>query len=225
MKLRRRSVAGALGLVSVPISPELSVAFGTALSLRTVANFAALNPELEQAILKRRDQGIANQVSNIGGWQSLPDFLDWPEPAIGQLKMEMDRGLQQIGAMPTVLERRIEPSKRVSYQAYGWANVNGGGDYNMLHVHPGCDWSVVYCVATGNPSDDNPMSGRIELRDPRPAAVFANMPGSKAGEPMLIKPKPGLMLIFPAWIEHQVHPFTGEGLRISIAINVTLDKN
>jgi len=225
MNYLRRSAAGASGVVFVPISPELSVAFGTALSLRTVPNFALLNPELESAILKRRDAGLANRISNMGGWQSLPDFWDWPEPCVAHLKGEIDRGVQQINTMPTLLERRNEPSKRVSYQAYGWANVNRSGDYNMLHSHPGCDWSVVYYVATGKPSDESPMSGRIELRDPRPAAVFAKMPGFKSGQPMLIKPQAGLMLIFPAWIEHQVHPFTGEGDRISIAINVTLDRD
>jgi uncharacterized protein (TIGR02466 family) len=215
-----------LGVVFVPISPELSVAFGTALSLRTVPNHASLNPELERAIMKRRDAGVANRISNMGGWQSLPDFLDWPESSIVQLKAEIDRSIQQINSMPLLLERRNEPGKRVSYQAYGWANVNRSGDYNMLHSHPGCDWSVVYYVATGSPSDDNnPMSGRIELRDPRPAAVFANMPGFKSGQPMLIKPQAGLMLTFPAWIEHQVHPFSGDGNRISVAINVTLDRN
>jgi uncharacterized protein (TIGR02466 family) len=212
-------------VVFVPISPELSVAFGTALSLRTVANHASLNLELERAILTRRDGGMANRISNIGGWQSLPDFLDWPEPCIGQLRGEIDRSIQQINAMPVLLERRNEPAKRVSYQAYGWANVNRSGDYNMLHAHPGCDWSVVYYVAAARVSDDNPMSGRIELRDPRPAAAFANTPGSKSGQPMLIKPQAGMMLVFPAWIEHQVHPFTGEDHRISIAINVTLERN
>ena len=40
---------------------------------------------------------------------------------------------------------------------------------------------------------------------------------------LLIRPKPGLMVIFPAWAEHWVHPFHGDGNRISIAINVTLN--
>jgi hypothetical protein len=31
------------------------------------------------------------------------------------------------------------------------------------------------------------------------------------------------MLVFPAWIEHSVHPFHGEGYRISIAINVAIE--
>jgi hypothetical protein len=67
------------------------------------------------------------------------------------------------------------------------------------------------------------MNGRIELRDPRPAASYARMPGFTCGQPMLIKPQPGMMLVFPAWIEHGVHPFQGEGRRISIAINVAVE--
>src|SRR5579871_137042 len=174
---------------------------------------------------------LINELNSVGHggykfqYAVLRVALQTPSRSVVQLKTEIDRSMQQINAMPQVLERRNEPAKRVTYQAYGWANVNRSGDYNMLHSHPGCDWSVVYYVATGNPSDDNPMSGRIELRDPRPAAVFAKMPGFNSGQPMLIKPQAGMMLAFPAWIEHQVHPFAGEGNRISIAVNVTLDRN
>jgi hypothetical protein len=51
------------------------------------------------------------------------------------------------------------------------------------------------------------------------------MPGAVGNESLLIRPQPGLMVVFPAWIEHWVHPFQGEGQRISIAINVTFDAN
>jgi uncharacterized protein (TIGR02466 family) len=122
-----------------------------------------------------------------------------------------------------MLARQAEPPQRVTYRAYGWANVNRAGDYNMFHLHPGNHWSVVYYVATGTLNPDTPMNGRIELRDPRPAANFARMPGFNSGQPLLIRPQPGMMLVFPAWIEHGVHPFYGEGHRISIAINVALE--
>ncbi len=209
-------------MVFVPISPELSSAFGTPISLRTVASAASINPGLERAILARARAGEANRISNVGGWQSLPDLLDWPEPEIKMLTGEVDRAIQQISALPALLARQPEPN-RVKYNAYGWANVNRSGNYNMFHVHPGNHWSVVYYVATGTPSPDTPMNGRIELRDPRPAANFAKTPGFTSGQPMLIRPQPGMMLTFPAWIEHGVHPFFGEGHRISIAINVTLE--
>jgi uncharacterized protein (TIGR02466 family) len=210
----------------VPISPELSLTFGTPLCLRTVPNAALLNEGLERAILNRFQSGRGNRISNIGGWQSQPDFLDWPDPAVAQYAAEVDKGIQSISTMPSLLEgRAIDPQKRVGYTAYGWANVNQSGHYNMLHVHSGSDWSVVYYVATGTPSPDTPMNGRIELRDPRPSAAFARMPGFTSGQPMLIKPQPGLMIIFPAWIEHWVHPFVGDGKRISIAINVALNRD
>lgn len=209
-------------MVFVPISPELSSTFGTPISLRTVASAASINPGLERAILARARAGEANRISNVGGWQSLPDLLDWPEPEIKVLTGELDRAIQQISALPALLARQPEPN-RVKYSTYGWANVNRSGNYNMFHVHPGNHWSAVYYVATGTPNPDTPMNGRIELRDPRPAANFAKTPGFTSGQPMLIRPQPGMMLVFPAWIEHGVHPFFGEGHRISIAINVALE--
>jgi uncharacterized protein (TIGR02466 family) len=211
-------------MVFVPISPELSSAFGTPISLRTVPSAAAINPGLERAILARAKAGEQNRISNVGGWQSLPDVLDWPEPEIKVLAQEVDRAIQQISAMPALLARQPEPP-RVRYKSYGWANLNRPGDYNMLHLHSGNHWSVVYYVATGTLNPDAPMNGRIELRDPRPAAAYARMPGFNSGQPMLIKPQPGMMLVFPAWIEHGVHPFYGQGHRISIAINVAIEKD
>jgi uncharacterized protein (TIGR02466 family) len=210
-------------VVFVPITPELSSAFGTPISLRTVPSAPTLNPGLERAILARAQKGEANRISNVGGWQSLPDFLEWPEPEIKLLGQEVDRAIQQVSALPAMLGRQTDAPPRVTYRAYGWANVNHPGDYNMIHLHPGNQWSVVYYVATGTPHPDTPMNGRIELRDPRPAAIYARMPGFTCGQPMLIKPQPGMMLVFPAWIEHGVHPFQGEGRRISIAINVAVE--
>jgi uncharacterized protein (TIGR02466 family) len=210
-------------VVFVPISPELSSAFGTPILLHMVSSAVVLNSGLERAILTRAQRGEANRISNIGGWQSLPDVLDWPEPEIKQLAGEVDRAVQQISTMPAILGRRNEPASRVNYNAYGWANLNRPGDYNMFHLHPSNHWSVVYYVATGALDPDTPMNGRIELRDPRPAATYARMPGFTCGQPLLICPQPGMMLVFPAWIEHGVHPFYGTGHRISIAINVALE--
>ena len=205
----------------VPITPEISSAFGTPILKRAVAAAASINIGHERAILARAQQGAANRISNAGGWQSLPDLLDWPEPEINLLVQEADRAIQQISALPAMLAHQPDPP-RVRYRAYGWANINRPGDYNMLHLHPNNHWSVVYYVATGRLFPDTPINGRIELRDPRPAATFARMPGFNTGQPMLIRPQPGMMLVFPAWIEHSVHPFYGEGHRISIAINVAI---
>jgi uncharacterized protein (TIGR02466 family) len=206
------------------LNHEISLAFSTPLSLRTVRDAAALNMGLQRAILSRRHNSPGNRISNIGGWQSLPDLLDWPEPEMKGLIAEVDHTVQQIWSLPAALERRnSDRPQRAAYQAYGWANVNEAGNYNMMHMHPGNHLSVVYYVATGTPNPDHEMNGRLELRDPRPAATYCRMPGAVGAESLLIRPQAGMMVVFPAWIEHWVHPFQGEGQRISIAINVTFE--
>jgi uncharacterized protein (TIGR02466 family) len=212
-------------MVFVPITPELSSAFGTPISIRMVAGAEKINAGLAPAILKRRENDQGNRISNVGGWQSRSDLLEWPEPAMKLLLDEVDRSVQLVSGLPNFLASRgAQSSNRVAYKAYGWANVNESGNYNVLHMHPGNQWSVVYYVATGTPNADLPMNGRLELRDPRPAAEFARMPGFTCGQPLLISPAPGLMVVFPAWIEHGVHPYHGDGPRISIAINIALEE-
>src|SRR5882724_1307131 len=211
-------------MVFVPITPELSSAFGTPISIRMVADADKINSGLGTAILARRENDQGNRISNVGGWQSRSDILEWPEPAVRLLLDEVDRSVQLASGLPAFLATRgTQTSNRVAYKAYGWANVNASGNYNVLHMHPGNQWSVVYYIATGTPNPDLPMNGRLELRDPRPAAQFARMPGFTSGQPLLVSPAPGLMVAFPAWIEHGVHPYYGDGLRISIAINVAFE--
>jgi len=211
-------------MVFVPVTPELSSAFGTPISIRMVAGAENINAGLAPAILARREKDQGNRISNVGGWQSRSDVLEWPEPAVRLLLDEVDRSVQLVSGLPNLLATRgTQSADRVAYKAYGWANVNASGNYNVLHMHPGNQWSVVYYIATGTPNPELPMNGRLELRDPRPAAQFARMPGFTSGQPLLISPAPGLMVVFPAWIEHGVHPYYGDGLRISIAINVALE--
>lgn len=207
----------------VQIAPELAIAFGTPMSIRRVPNAAAINPGLEHAILRRREEDQGNRFSNVGGWQSKPDLLDWPEPEVRVLVSEIDRAIQNIMALPAVVDRRSATPERVTYRTFGWANVNEPGNYNMMHMHPGHHWSLVYYVATGVPQN-TPVDGKLELRDPAPAAQYARVPAFPCGHPILIGPEPGMMILFPSYIEHTVHPYDGEGPRISIAVNVTLDE-
>jgi uncharacterized protein (TIGR02466 family) len=208
----------------VQLGPELAIAFGTPLSIRRVPNAAAINPGLERAILRRRAEDVGNRFSNVGGWQSRPDLLNWPEPEIAMLAAEIDRAIQQIMGMPAAIERRPAPQARVSYKTFAWANVNEPGNYNSMHMHPGHHWSLVYYVAAGAPERAGPVNGRLELRDPAPAAQYARVPAFPCGHPILIGPEAGMMILFPSYIEHSVHPSDNEGRRISIAVNVTLDE-
>jgi uncharacterized protein (TIGR02466 family) len=193
--------------------------------LRKLAEATALNQGLERAILARRQSGQGHRLSNVGGWQSVQDLLNWPAPEVTMLMGEVDRVVQQVSAMPAMIDPRYaaQGDKRVAYHAQAWANINEAGHYNTAHIHAGNHWSVVYYVTTGEPAPGYPLNGRLELRDPRPGAPFGHVAGFGFGSSMMILPEPGLIVLFPAWVEHSVHPFHGRGQRISIAFNITLD--
>jgi hypothetical protein len=37
-----------------------------------------------------------------------------------------------------------------------------------------------------------------------------------------VRPENGMMLIFPGWLNHYVHPYWGERERISVAFNLMI---
>jgi len=205
----------------VKLGADLSVMFGTPILVRMGLLSPSVNAQLEKAVLARAagEQGV--QVSNVGGWQSRPDFFDWHEPEIAKLGTEIDWAVQQfvsVGAAPAGSAGKDQ--KPLKLWKAGWVNVNRPGDYNILHNHPGQDLAAVYYVKAGRSEDA--AGGRLELRDPRPAAGFCSFPKLFSAEPLRITPEPGMLVIFPAWIEHMVHPHHGAENRISIAINIKL---
>jgi uncharacterized protein (TIGR02466 family) len=211
--------------LDIAVTPDVSLAFATPISVRKVQNTASLNNALERAILARRDKDGGGNHSNVGGWHSAPDLLEWPEPEVRMMLGEVDRSVQKLCALPNMMEtRRAEGHPTVAYRASAWANCNENGHYNALHIHSGHQWSAVYYVTVGKPAAGHSLNGRLELRDPRPAAPFGFVPGFTFGQPLTVEPEPGLLVVFPAWLEHWVHPFYGEGHRISIAINIALEK-
>ena len=111
-----------------------------------------------------------------------------------------------------------------------WANVNGPGDSNACHYHPGSFWSGSYYVNDGGCADDPALGGEFEMFDPRgpapmmhaPTLKFSSEDGLSAGSAETIAPRPGLMFLFPSFLLHSVRPYRGTRLRISIAFNFGL---
>jgi uncharacterized protein (TIGR02466 family) len=211
-------------LLDINVGPGLWITFGTPLLARQFPDTAELNKGLHRILLEREKShpemrtGQLNR-SNLGGWRSEPDLLEWPYPEIATLKSMILDGITQVmklagGGRPVRLE--------MDYNLVAWANVNRRGNYNVSHTHPGNDWSGVYYVTMGEPDPDRAMNGIIEFQDPRPAGMAAPIPGFDFGHRQTITPSAGLMLVFPSWHVHMVHPFFGEGERISLAFNMAL---
>lgn len=208
--------------LDLSISSDLGLVFATPLCVRRIPETDALNARLARLVLGWRDAERGAMISNIGGWQSPPTLFQRPEPEVQRLRAHVDDAVRALMAMPAMVDRKAASAATPQYKASAWANVNGHGDYNQLHAHPRNHWAVVYYVAVGESLNGPHLNGRLELRDPRPTAVHGPVKGFTFGQPLTIEPRPGLMVGFPAWLEHWVHPFQGSGERISIAVNIEI---
>jgi len=203
-----------------PIAPNTALAFATPVLIRTVPDFEAVNRGLGAQIraAMQRDGGV--HISNVGGWQSKPDFWTWDSDEVATWRGWVHGAILRMAALLT--EETDLAKVDVTYRAGAWVNVNRHGHYNDGHIHPDCDWAVVYYVETGALEPGWPRNGKIELHDPRTLAFGSTLAAFGFARSLLIDPEPGKLVMFPSWIEHSVHPFYGSGERISIACNVKI---
>ena len=125
--------------------------------------------------------------------------------------------------------RHIGITYDVRWSLQAWANINRFGDYHDYHNHPHAYLSGTYYVRV--PEDREPLETRSDLRPGRvtlyDARACANMTAIR-GDPYVdpeftVEPRPGMILLWPAFINHFVHPNLSRQSRISISFNVMLD--
>ncbi len=205
----------------IDFQKALSTLFATPLVTHEWPDSESLNAELKTLILKKAadDKTGYGTRSNAGGWQSAGNLITWQDPPIQILKQRIETMV--FGLVEQLL--RQDGSQRSFKMAIdAWANVNRNGDYNVVHTHPNCMWSGVYYVDPGKPDSAVPYSGMLELLDPRESANYIQIQNTVLDARTFIENRPGRMILFPSWLKHMVHPFRGEGDRISIAFNANV---
>lgn len=198
--------------------------FATPVVISDIPGAAALNVELGTAIAQRESGHPGMQHSNLGGWQSTWDMDRWGGSAAIKL-LAIGRNI----ANRATTDRQGRPVA-VTWQANMWANINRSGHGNEFHSHPGCYWSGVYYVDDGGIAADPSLGGELEFMDPRgplpamyaPHLAFGIAGGLSAGANETVTPRAGRLVMFPAWLLHQVRPYRGTAQRISIAFNLSL---
>ncbi|MGL4543587.1 MAG: TIGR02466 family protein [Polymorphobacter sp.] len=199
--------------------------FATPMLVSSLPDFAVLNAQLRASIMARRATHPGLAHSNINGWHSDTDLLDWGGPAarhvanaFGVLAMRQTRDLASPAA------------PRFSWQPKMWANISEAGAANAAHAHPGAYWSGVYYVDDGGCGADPALGGELCLIDPRyplvqqaaPDLGYCGADGKPLRADQLLRPAPGMLVGFPSWLQHSVRPYRGTGTRISIAINLSV---
>lgn len=188
--------------------------FPTPLLRFEVSDEAALNAALLGEIATRRRQEEGVRKSNTRGWHSATDLFDRKEPA--QVKLA-----QLLLRMIAEATRTVAPETKFSglqLVSDGWINVNPTGAYNSPHDHPGAFWSGCYYVQVPAASDVD--DGAIEFISPhKPLPGLGLIGGGLTSDKLRIRPKAGLMLLWPAHLLHWVHPNASTEERVTIAFN------
>jgi uncharacterized protein (TIGR02466 family) len=208
-----------------PEQVQVRNAFATPIVMAMLGDFEKLNVRLKKTILAREKKmpPATGYDSNIGGWHSDRDFLKWGGKAG-----------QQVAAAAQEIAERMTASRSgrlidLTWQVNAWANINRRGHSNEFHVHPGCDWSGVYYVDDGGCAEDASLGGEFVIADPRgpgpsmvsPELCFTGPGGQSVGATELVRPRAGVILVFPAWLSHAVRPYHGDATRISISFNLS----
>lgn len=181
----------------------------------------ALRAALRTQIQSEARSSPGEQRSNIGGWHSAPKLFERPEPCFVALKELVFSSFRQVlKAQCQARGRCAPPEVRIGGQA--WAMVMEKGHYSAPHHHGDAQWASVFYVDAGDaPGDPSSPAGMLTFLDPR---------GGRMGPDPLglfevrqdLRPKDGLLLFFPAWLQHHVHPYGGSRPRISVSSNLVV---
>ena len=204
------------------VANDLLMTYSTLLLQRRLDAVLPHNTGLAEYALRLRTAEPGETRSNVGGWHSAGNIFEREEPLIGVLAQHLQAAIQYL----SIVAKQVTAS-RVNFQATleGWININGPGDYNMPHYHPGNTWSGVYYIRTGSAVPNCPTSGRIEFLDPRTRCeALGPRDGVRHSGSIWIAPVEGTLLIFPSYLEHYVHPYHGAGERITLAFNSLVEE-
>jgi len=149
------------------------------------------------------------QTTAVGVWHRVPvnQFLDVPEAPVQRLRSLIEDGYRSaVAAVEGAAD--VEP-----WITESWIQFYKDGDYKVLHNHerygppyPDRRWAGAYYIDDGGPDPAMPYSG-----------VFSF---SIRGVSYFIRPRAGLLMLWPADILHEVHPFYGERDRVVINFNI-----
>ena len=188
----------------------------TPLLKRRIPGHEAANAELLQVIRAEEAKRSDLTTDYRGG-----NLLTLEHPVCHWLKACINK---------TVIDylRHCGLNYQVDWSLQAWPNVNRLGDYHDPHNHPHAYLSGTYYVSVpermaplGTRRDVRP--GAITFYDPRGAANMTAIRGDPQIEAeFTLRPRPGEILLWPAFLTHFVHPNLSEEERVSVSFNAVL---
>lgn len=195
---------------------DFEVLWPSILLHQTLPGHQHANRELERLILAqehRHDDLTTDYLSE--------NFFSDDNPAVAWLKQCILRSTLDYC-------ERAGIKDNVPWVIQGWANVNRLGDYHDPHNHPYAYLSGTYYVRV--PQERSTHHNRADVRpgcitfyDPRGTVNMTAIRNDPQIDPeFTMTPTPGMILLWPAFLMHFVHPNLSDEPRISISFNLII---
>ena len=186
-----------------------------------------LNRELEALFLAREDDEHRNPTpSHIAQhelYESRFNLFRWPDSCVQELRKFMLDAVAKTVLEATTL--RPDELARLTFHNHTWYHLTRYAGSFIAHNHPMASWSAVYCVRAGEVAADQPGSGLLRFFDPRQgASAYADPANVRLQAPFALRTleiglREGQLVVFPSYLFHEVTPFYGKDLRITVATN------
>lgn len=194
---------------SFPLFPVL-MSYGTNDKFEEVKD--SLLSEVES--VREEDTNGVN-ITNVGGWQSKDDIRVKTPQISKYVKQCINESLSESRS----------PNFDLKYSILNmWINVNGPGDSNSLHNHPGSDFSGIFWLK----APEN--SGKVYFNNPHDFTQNADIQTVREEYKDALNihpsyfctPEEGSFLVFPSSLMHKVDQNKSKENRISVACNIRI---
>ena len=211
------------------VNPPLKVSPGFAVPFAEgrLVPCERLNRELEALFLARESGEYRNptpsHIPQAEMFESRFNLFRWPESCVQELRSFMlDSVARAVLETSTLAPAELA---RLTMHNHTWYHITRYAGSFVAHNHPLASWSAVYCVRAGEAPADHPGSGLLRFLDTR-AGVGSYL---DAGNRSLRAPfaagvrearlEAGGIIVFPSYVIHEVSPFYGSDVRITVATN------
>ena len=168
------------------------------------------NAKLAKECYDLKDLNTGVKRSNIGGWHSDDLTLSKVHP-----KSEMYKFITEVDRFANSINEVLDIKDKLYLDTF-WVNINGKGNANNSHTHPGFVLSGCYYVQC-NQDSGKIVFDRGDLQEHYFTARTYNSPQTYRN--YSFDPSPGMICMFPAYMDHLVEANKSEEDRISIAFN------
>lgn len=150
------------------------------------------------------------EYSNDGCWRSNFNYtnIDW---LVEDIKFSLNQMVGFYMQEDKAYQHRFMPSiNKIDH----WTNINDPKSCNRLHVHRSYDYAACYYIQA---------EGTGEITFHNPANLMAECsPNSAFTSRITYQPRDGDLLVWPAWLPHEVEINNSDKQRVNIAFNIKI---